>query len=1362
MRAPASLQAVLGLACVLPLALRAQSTWLGTTNNGYNTAANWSPASVPGAGADLIFTATAGQTSIGINTAASVNSLTFSGSFPSYQFNNGGGSLTIGAGGVTVGSGATNALISFNNGLNPVLSANQTWSTSSSNGNMSVSGNISGAFTLTKAGTGYLTLGGSNTFSGLTISGGTVYLTQNTSGGSGTIAVQSGGTLGMQSGDISLSNALSLASGATLGGTLNSGSAKLTVSGTATLGSSTTTLNLNSGDVEFTGNVTGPSNTALTVHSGGTGAAIFDGTTSNLSSVTADSAATVFKSSATFPSTAIAATNGGYVSVSGADTTTTNTFLGLITDKANFNGIIGFDTDKNASTPTIYSSNIDLTGFTSGNVRLGSASFGVLTGTITPAGQSYDFGGFAGQTGFLAVQSALADHGGTTGVSVLTPSASGGIGQNGLAVILQGNNTFTGNLSVTYSGVILDSANALPSGSTFSMGNNAYVGYTEAATGFATFASFAAKATSYTSTSVLGIDSHDPIAYQINGSGSTTTRTLSDATIDLSTFNPVFLGTITGATINSSQIIAPSSDHTLRLVNLSDFGTFTINTSIADADAHALVAGLPGAEGMVVLNGTNTYTGGTTLQGGGLTAGNANALGTGAITVGATTGNNSVLAAGTSGLTIANDIAVTDFLNIGTGTVNSSNNNVFNADTNALTLSGTISNVSGHTGRLYLTTPTTITGTNTYSGGTYVEANTTVSTNGGLGTGFVDIGYGATLTLTSSHPSIGSLSNAGSFIPGAGTGALSLGSSVVDLTINQTSNLVFSGAITTASSATTLIKSGSGQLTLAGANASTFTGNVSLTAGTLSIGDSNTTTTTFASPVATSSGTTLVFRPAASTTLSYGAAITGAGTVNVNGNGSGIVSITAPVGNFTGPSNVSTGTLQLNADNAWSNASTLTLNGGTNLQVNGNQTIQNLTSNGGGVAIANGKTLTVNSAAGSTISGAISGTGGALVKSGSGTLTLTGTNTYTGGTSITAGTLQLGSGGSNGTLTGTIDVSSGATLQLNHSTTNTVSNTITGAGGVSNTSGTTTLSGTNTYTGGTTITGSTVSISNNANLGSSGGITFNSGAGTPTLKITSGLGTVNRNVTLNGAGTIDATGTTTLSGAVNGTANLTKAGAGTLVLTGNSSSFTGSTLVTAGVFNVDGNLSSSSATVSGTAKLYGSSSINNVSVAAGTHLGAVTAANVPATFTTGNVTFNTGGVLDLFFTNATAGAGTGYSFLNVGGTLSLASMTVKLMSYNSGSPGLASNFDPTQNYSFTLATSNSLSGFNAGSVVLDTSGFQNSFAGSWAFALSPDTKSLLLNYSGAVAVPEPAVSALLAGLGACGFVLWRRRARKTS
>ena len=54
-----------------------------------------------------------------------------------------------------------------------------------------------------------------------------------------------------------------------------------------------------------------------------------------------------------------------------------------------------------------------------------------------------------------------------------------------------------------------------------------------------------------------------------------------------------------------------------------------------------------------------------------------------------------------------------------------------------------------------------------------------------------------------------------------------------------------------------------------------------------------------------------------------------------------------------------------------------------------------------------------------TLSGQISGTD-RLIKLGTGTLVLTGTNNYSGGTTISAGTLQIGSGGAAGSITGAV------------------------------------------------------------------------------------------------------------------------------------------------------------------------------------------------------------------------------------------------------------------------------------------------------------------------------------------------------
>ena len=107
-----------------------------------------------------------------------------------------------------------------------------------------------------------------------------------------------------------------------------------------------------------------------------------------------------------------------------------------------------------------------------------------------------------------------------------------------------------------------------------------------------------------------------------------------------------------------------------------------------------------------------------------------------------------------------------------------------------------------------------------------------------------------------------------------------------------------------------------------------------------------------------------------------------------------------------------------------------------------------------------------------------------LTKLGANTLTLTGTNTYSGGTTISAGTLQLGSGGTTGSLSTTGTIVNNGTLTINRS--NAVvqgidfsSAAITGIGSLNLTgSGTTTLNAANTYAGGTTVSAGKLLVNN--------------------------------------------------------------------------------------------------------------------------------------------------------------------------------------------------------------------------------------------------------------------------------------------
>ena len=118
-----------------------------------------------------------------------------------------------------------------------------------------------------------------------------------------------------------------------------------------------------------------------------------------------------------------------------------------------------------------------------------------------------------------------------------------------------------------------------------------------------------------------------------------------------------------------------------------------------------------------------------------------------------------------------------------------------------------------------------------------------------------------------------------------------------------------------------------------------------------------------------------------------------------------------------------------------------------------------------------------------------------MTKIGSGTLTLGGANTYTGSTTISSGTLQIGNGGTTGTL-GTGPVIDDAALRINRSNAITVANAISGSGTLTQAgSGTTTLSGGtgNTYTGLTTVSAGTLNLDKSSGNAIGGDLTISGG-----------------------------------------------------------------------------------------------------------------------------------------------------------------------------------------------------------------------------------------------------------------------------
>jgi autotransporter-associated beta strand protein len=139
--------------------------------------------------------------------------------------------------------------------------------------------------------------------------------------------------------------------------------------------------------------------------------------------------------------------------------------------------------------------------------------------------------------------------------------------------------------------------------------------------------------------------------------------------------------------------------------------------------------------------------------------------------------------------------------------------------------------------------------------------------------------------------------------------------------------------------------------------------------------------------------------------------------------------------------------------------------------------------------ISNFQTLTKQNTGTWELTNSISGATAVAINGG--TLILSGDSTYTGGTTINAGTLQLGNGGSSGSIVG--DITNNGALAFNRSDTFTFPGVISGTGALQQIgTGTTILTGNNTYTGDTTISAGALIV--NGSIASSSLTTVNSGA----------------------------------------------------------------------------------------------------------------------------------------------------------------------------------------------------------------------------------------------------------------------------
>ena len=219
-----------------------------------------------------------------------------------------------------------------------------------------------------------------------------------------------------------------------------------------------------------------------------------------------------------------------------------------------------------------------------------------------------------------------------------------------------------------------------------------------------------------------------------------------------------------------------------------------------------------------------------------------------------------------------------------------------------------------------------------------------------------------------------------------------------------------------------------------------------------------------------------------------------------------------------------------------------------------------------------------------------------LVKNDLGTLVLTGGNSYSGGTTIAAGTLQIGNGGTSGSILG--NVTNNGLLRFARSDATTFGGAISGSGGVQVQSGSVTFTATNSYAGPTTI-GTGASLQ----LGTGGA-----------------AGTIVGDVANSGTLIVNLSAAFAYAGVLSGNGTVRQIGSGFTSLSGDSSSFTGTTRVENGVLSVNGKLGGT-VTVMGGGQLQGSGTVSNVAVA-----GTIAPGNSIGTLNVGNVTFQAGSI----------------------------------------------------------------------------------------------------------------------------------------
>ncbi|WP_168189196.1 autotransporter-associated beta strand repeat-containing protein [Oecophyllibacter saccharovorans] len=469
-------------------------------------------------------------------------------------------------------------------------------------------------------------------------------------------------------------------------------------------------------------------------------------------------------------------------------------------------------------------------------------------------------------------------------------------------------------------------------------------------------------------------------------------------------------------------------------------GASTIDTNGGNAGLSGVLSGSgaldKAGQGTLTLTGDNTYTGNTTVANGTLQLGNGG-------TTGSIASKNIALASDTSELVInrSNDLAMNQTITgsggmtkKGAGTTTLTGNvdlegtspdgKAWPKDMNAPTPGGSI---AVQDGKLDI------------GAGGHVTNNGYVIIGDGHGNAAgMDIVNGGTLDAKGNvNIGLAGNSNGELTVDGSGSRANVAGS----LTVGNGDSSYGSG------------KGGQGTLNVTNGGQVTagqvFAGNYAGSTGTVNVGGKGAQLTATQLLAVNGDGNGTVNINDGGTVVSQGVVAFGDG----SGQGSGTLNVNAGGKLIAGDSNGQSGIQSTGSAYAMNlNGGTLQVRSGSDLNTSVNMKLTD-GSNGASTIDTNGGNA--------GLSGVLSGSG-ALDKAGQGTLTLTGDNTYTGNTTVANGTLQLGNGGTTGSIASkNIALASDTSeLVINRSNDLAMNQTITGSGGMTKKgAGTTTLTG---------------------------------------------------------------------------------------------------------------------------------------------------------------------------------------------------------------------------------------------------------------------------------------------------------------